>query len=95
MADQVTDRQWSLFLYEWSIYKEGYDLSSASALYQLYGCMSLDLKQKPFYVTNGKVESKEEIIGDIKNLVVKARNRVLRLVKFMRLAQKFDKDIKS
>ena len=57
--------------------------------------MSHDLKQKLFDVTNGRVKSEEEFLREIKKLVVKARNQIVRLVKFMRLAQKSDKDIKS
>ena len=55
VTDQVTDGQWSLFLYEWGLYKEECDMSSEYALYQLLGCVSHDSKQKVFDVTNGKV----------------------------------------
>ena len=42
----------------------------------------------------GKVEFEEELLGEIKKLVVKAINWVVRLVEFMRLAQKHEEDIK-
>ena len=56
--------------------------------------MSQDLKQKLFDFTNGKAKSMEELLGEIKKLVVKARNHFVRVFEFMRLTKKHEEDIK-
>ena len=63
--------------------------------FQLEDCLSEELQQKIFDKNQGSRETEQELLEDVEKLVCKQRNKVVRMVDFMKLRQKKGESIED
>ena len=88
IGEEMDEGDWAHFLFRWEQYKGGCSLDGDQVVYHLYSCMEGSVSKKVHQNTQGAKLTEEELLEMVKDMVVKKKNEIVLLTRFMRLNRK-------
>ena len=90
VAEGMTDADWEYFKDCWERYKKSARLEGETAAAQLWDCCSQDLARKVYDSGMSRASSEEQLLERIRNLAIKAQNKLCNIVSFFSMKQNQD-----